>query len=118
MAGGECVAECQRKKHSELRAALRLGIKYAGEKHWLRRRLGPADRLAEADQLGKIERLGRYCDRGFHVSLSAVISRGLVELYEPRGCVAFDRLIRLSRRHDQRRKEYDPSEPFPIPGQR
>jgi hypothetical protein len=74
MAGGECCAERQREKHSEWRAALRLGIEHAGEKHRFRRRLGPADCLTGANQLGEIERFGRYCDWDFHAPLSAVIS--------------------------------------------
>ena len=76
VAGAKAVAECQREKHAEWRAALRLGIEQAGEEYRFRRRLSPADCLAGADQLGKIERFGRYCDRGFHAPLSAAISPG------------------------------------------
>src|SRR6202011_2006526 len=73
--GAKGVAEGQREKHAEWRAALRLGIEQAGEEHRLRRRLGPPDCLAGTDQLAKIERFGRYGDRSFHAPLRAAISR-------------------------------------------
>ena len=76
MAGSECLAECQREEHAEVRAAVRLGIEQAREEYRFRRSLSPADCLAGADQLGKIERFGRHYDRGFHALLSAVISQG------------------------------------------
>jgi hypothetical protein len=63
--GGEAVAEGQREKHAEWRAALRLRIEQPGEEHRFRCRLSPPDRLARADQPGKIERFGRYGDRSF-----------------------------------------------------
>ena len=44
--GGEGVAEGQREKHAEWRAALRLRIEQAGEEHRFRCRLSPPDRLA------------------------------------------------------------------------
>src|SRR4029077_10522082 len=72
--GGEAVAEGQREKNAEWRAALRLRVKQAGEEHWFCRRLGPPDCLAGTDQLGEIERFGRYGDRGFHAPLRAGIS--------------------------------------------
>jgi hypothetical protein len=74
--GGEAVAEGQREKNAEWRAALRLRIKQAGEEYRFRRRLSPPDCLAGTDQLGKIERLGRYGDWGFHAPLRNAISPG------------------------------------------
>ena len=76
MAGRECLAECQREEHAEMRAPLRLGIEQAREEYRFRRSLSPADCIAGADQLGKIERFGRHYDRGFHALLIAVISQG------------------------------------------
>jgi hypothetical protein len=69
-------AERQREKHAEWRAALRLGIKQAGEEHRFRCRLSPPDCLAGTDQLRKIERFGRYGDRCFHAAQGRHLRRG------------------------------------------
>jgi hypothetical protein len=91
--GAEAVAEGQREKHTEWRAALRLRIKQAGEEHRFRRRLSPPDCLAGTDQLRKIERFGRYGDRGFHAPLMAAISPAQsTDVLGPPGRVARPRI--------------------------
>ena len=73
--GGKAVAEGQWAENPELRAAVCLGIKPAGEEYWFSCSFGPANGLAGADQLGKIKRLWRDQRRGFHFIRGRTLGR-------------------------------------------